>query len=250
MAFFIASKLFWLVFAPSHFLALLTIATAILLNTRFDYVGRKLAVAAAVLFVVLGILPTGAWLAQPLEDRFTRPAWPSHVDGILVLGGGLDTQILEARRAPATERSEARLVSAYELARRYPNARVVFSGGSGRIGGVGGVEAQAAKYIFGQMGLDPRRLTLEGRSRNTWENILFSKKLVKPRPGDVWVLATSALQMPRAKYVAERLHWKMIAWPTDYETARKQAHDFTDIPANLRLADAAFHEWIGLLAYR
>jgi uncharacterized SAM-binding protein YcdF (DUF218 family) len=248
--FFIVSKLFWLVFAPSHILALMTIAAAILLATRYERVGRRLAVAAAVLFVVIGIFPTGILLVRPLEDRFPRPNWPSHVDGVLVLGGGLHADILDARNAPATEFSEARLVSAYELARRYPNARVVFSGGLGRIGGVGGIEAQAAKYIFGQMGLDPKRLTLESRSRNTWENIVFSRKIAQPRPGETWVLATSALHMPRAMRVAERAHWEMIPWPTDYLTAQRQPIVVFDIPVNLGLMDDAVHEWFGLLAYR
>ena len=247
--FFIASKLFWLVFAPSHFLALLTVAAAILLQTKYDRIGRRLAAAAAVLFVVIGIFPTGIWLARPLEDRITRPNWPSHVDGVLVLGGGLGTPILYSRRVPARALSEARLVSAYELARRYPNARIVFSSGSGSISDVFG-DAPAAWYIFRQMGLNPKRLTLEGRSRNTWENIVFSRKIAQPRPGEVWVLATSAIHMPRAMRVAERAHWKMIPWPTDYLTTPDGFGNVFTIPGNLEATDNAIHEWIGLLAYR
>ncbi|MDE2133607.1 MAG: YdcF family protein [Alphaproteobacteria bacterium] len=241
--------MFWLIFAPSHFLALMTIAAAILLATKFERIGQRLAAAAAVLFVVIGILPTGILLARPLENRFTRPGWPSHVDGILVLGGGLDTDVLKSRAAPAATLAEARIVSAYELARRYPNARVVFSGGSGAINGKSG-DAPAAKYIFGQLGLDPSRLTLEGRSHNTWENFVFSRAIAKPRPGEVWVLATSAIHMPRSMRVAERIHWNMIPWPTDYLTADGQFLGIFEIPKNLEIMDAAVHEWIGLIAYR
>lgn len=266
MSLFTTSRLFWLIAAPSHFLALMTITAAILLTMkfdcigrykfnrvvrdRFDRIGRYLVIASAVLFVVIGILPTGIWLARPLEDQFTRPKWPSHIDGVLVLSGGLHTLILDSRDAPATEISEARLVSAYELARRYPNARIVFSGGSGTIGGAGVTEARAAEYIFGQMGLDPKRLALEDQSRNTWENIFLSRKLAKPRRGEIWVLATSAIHMPRAMQIAERLHWKMIPWPTDYLTARKQSLGLFFVPENLLLFDKGFHEWLGLLAYR
>lgn len=250
MGFFIASKLFWLIFAPSHFLALMTIAAAILLATRFERIGRRLAAAAAVLFVVIGILPTGILLARPLENRFARPGWPSHIDGVLILGGGLGTQILDSRHAPAMTTNETRLVSAYELARRYPNARIVFSGGSGNLDGDRFPEALAAKYIFAQMGLDPGRLTLEGRSRNTWENIVFSQKILRPRLGEVWVLAAPAIQMPRAMHVAERAHWKMVPWPTDYLTAREGFPGFFEVPDNLMLMDSAVHEWLGLFAYR
>jgi uncharacterized SAM-binding protein YcdF (DUF218 family) len=198
------------------------------------------------LFVVFGILPTGTWLTLPLENRFTRPDWPAHVDGVLVLGGGTGTAIILSRGVPATKSSEPRLVAAYELARRYPNARVVFSGGSGSLAG-GDLDTVGAKYIFAQMGLDPRRLTLETRSRNTSENIALSQKLVKPKPGDVWVLATSAMHMPRAMRIAKRAHWKMIAWPTDYSTTRKGFGSFFAVPGNLEATDNAMHEWIGLL---
>jgi uncharacterized SAM-binding protein YcdF (DUF218 family) len=247
--FFIVSKLFWLVFAPSHFLALVTIAAAILLATKYERIGRRLAFASAVLFVVIGILPTGKWLTLPLGNRFTRPDWPAHVDGVLVLGGGTGTEIIVSRGVPATRSSEPRLVAAYELARRYPNARIVFSGGSGNLGG-GSVETVGAKYIFAQMGLNPKRLILEGRSRNTGENIAFSQKTVNPRPGEVWVLAMSAIHMPRAMRIAKRAHWKMIAWPTDYSTTPKGFGALFAIPENLEATDNAIHEWIGLLAYR
>ncbi len=247
--FFTASKLFWLVFAPTHFLTLLIVSAAILLNTKFERLGRRLAYAAVVLFVVIGILPTGTWLTLPLENRFARPAWPAHVDGVLVLGGGTGTAIIVSRGVPATKSSEPRLVAAYELARRYPNARVVFSGGSGSLAG-GDLETIGAKYIFAQMGLNPKRLTLESRSRNTGENIAFSQKLVNPKPGDVWILATSAIHMPRAMRAAKRTHWKMIAWPTDYSTTPNGFGSLFAIPGNLEATDNAIHEWIGLLAYR
>ncbi len=137
--------------------------------------------------------------------KFPRPAFPAHVDGVLVLGGGIVPEILAARHVPATEIGESRMAAAAELARRYPNARILYSGGSGEIGGSVMPEAQVARYIFAQMGLGPARLTLEDKSRTTRENILFSRVLAKPQPGQTWLLATSALQMPRAMQVAAQL---------------------------------------------
>jgi uncharacterized SAM-binding protein YcdF (DUF218 family) len=68
------------------------------------------------------------------------------------------------------------------------------------------------------------------------------------------VLATSALQMPRAMGVAQRLGWPMIAWPTDYTTPPRSSswNVFGEInmPARLTLVDEATHEWLGLAAYR
>jgi len=249
MGFFSVSKLIWFAFAPSHLLAWMCIASAILLFTKYDRLGRRLSIASAVLFVLIGILPLHTWLIRPLENEFPRPQWPSHVDGVLTLGGGLNTAVLVSRDAPAMELSEARLVSTYELARLYPNARIIFSGGSGQLGGTKLPEAQAARYIFGQMGLETGRLTFEDRSHNTWENILYSQKIAKPRRGEVWLLATSAIHMPRAMGVAKRLGWEMVAWPTDYLTARKGLGGTFEVAGNLSFMDYAVHEWLGLLAY-
>jgi uncharacterized SAM-binding protein YcdF (DUF218 family) len=249
-AFFPVAKLGWLVLAPSHLLFWLALASAVALVAGRARLGRWLAILTALLFVVFGVLPTGEWLARPLEDEYPRPAaLPAHVDGILDLGGGLGADVLAQRNAPAAALSEARLVSTYELARRYPDARVMFSGGWGRH-----PDATAAAYVFAQMGLDPRRLTLESRSHDTFENLLFSERLVGPKRGEVWVLATSAIQMPRAMMVARQLGWPMIAWPTDYMTrpagGRRPLADYLEVAGNLSRADEGLHEQLGLLAYR
>ena len=248
--FFILNKLVSLALAPARLLLWLSLATAIMLVLGRRRAGRALAVATAAVFVVFGVAPVGDWLARPLENQYPRPTPPpARVDGILTLGGGLGTGVLLARGAPADAESETRLVSTFELARRYPKARVVFSGGWGA-----DPDATAAAYIFAQMGLDPARLTLESRSRDTYENLLFSQRLVQPKPGDVWVLATSALQMPRAKAVARRVGWTLIPWPTDYTTSPrpgfKPLADYLDVAGNLARADQTLHEWVGLLAYR
>jgi uncharacterized SAM-binding protein YcdF (DUF218 family) len=248
--FFDLNKLVSLVFAPARLLLWLTLATGIALLLGRVRTGRALALATAVIFIAFGVLPLGDWLARPLENQYPRPAPPpARVDGILTLGGGLGTGILTARGAPADAESETRLVSTFELARRYLKARVVFSGGWGA-----DPDSTAAAYIFAQMGLDPARLTLEDRSRDTYENLLFSQRLVRPKPGEVWVLATSALQTPRAMAVARRLGWTLIPWPTDYKTSpsssRRPLADYLNVTSNLTRVDQALHEWVGLLSYQ
>ena len=249
-SFFHLAKAAWLVLAPSHMVLWLALAAAIALLAGRARLGRALAVATALVLVVFGVAPVGDMLARALESQYPRPATPpSHVDGVVTLGAGLGTDILLARGAPGRAPSETRLVSTFELARRYPAARVVFSGGWGFYN-----DAKAAKVIFDQLGLAPARLTLEPNSRDTYENLLFSQRLVQPRPGQVWVLATSAIQMPRAMAVARRVGWAMVPWPTDYLTTPRlrlrALGDYLDVVRNLRTADEALHEWIGLIAYR
>jgi uncharacterized SAM-binding protein YcdF (DUF218 family) len=248
--FFVLSKLFWLVGAPSHWLGMLVLATALCLLLRWMRAARAFSLAAALLLLLAGILPLNSWMICALEDRYPRPAWPAHVDGILILSPGFDTATLKERGVPATNAGDMRLVEGFAAARHYPGARVVFTGGSGVLGGAKYSEAETARYLFGELGLDPARLTLEPQSRNTYENILFSKALTKPKPGETWLLVTSAFHMPRAVAIARKLDWPMVPWPSDYITGTHAPSADFGIGANLALSDYAVHEWIGLLAYR
>ena len=207
---------------------------------------------AGLLFVTILLLPLGAWLVKPLEDRFVHPAWPDHVDGILVLGGGAVPGILAERGMPVSLPGSARLLAAAEAARHYPNAKLVFSGGSGELIRTKGTEADVARVILRQAGIDTHRVVFEDRSSNTFENIAFSRKLVSPRPGETWLLVTSAFHMPRAMAVARKAGWTMIAWPSDYLTGTHAAGPSfpASFSANLNALELGVHEWIGLAAYR
>lgn len=244
--FFLVSKVFWFLLRPSHALMLLALATAALLISGRPKPAKRLCLWTAGLFVVFGVLPTGPMLVQSLEDAYPRPPLPQHVDGILTLGGGLDTRTIRSRHAPGEPPSESRLVSAYELAHRYPSARVAFSGGWGN-----NADWIAARYIFAQLGLDSRRIVLERQSHNTYENLLFSQRLVHPLPDQNWILATSALQIPRAMAIARKLNWPLIPWPTDYltPTGPPKFSDIFDFGRNVSQADLGVHELLGIWAY-
>src|SRR5690242_15377434 len=146
--FFAISKLFWMLAAPSHWLGLLVLACALCLMLQRVRAARVLALAAALLLVVAAILPLNSYIVRALENQYPRPAWPAHVDGILILGAGYNTAVLRARHAPASNGAAYRLTEAYGAARHYPNARVVFSGGSGMLGGVDWSEAESARYVL------------------------------------------------------------------------------------------------------
>jgi uncharacterized SAM-binding protein YcdF (DUF218 family) len=244
--FFPASKAFEFIAAPSHVLLWLVVGAATALLLGHIHAARVLGVLGAALFILIGVAPLSSVLARPLEDRYPRRPLPAQITGIVTLGGGLGASTLITRGAPGTSPSLDRLVSTYDLARRHPEARIVFTGGWGQY-----ADAIAARDDFQRMGLAPERLTLEDRSRNTYENLAFTQALARPRPGETWVLATSAIQLPRAMAVARRVGWTMIPWPTDYRTDTRPfwLGGWFAIGGNLRLADEAAHEWIGLAAY-
>lgn len=249
---FAFSKLVGFFLAPGNVLVVLLAAGVAMRRTQWARLGSRFTTITAALFLFLLVFPVGQWIVRPLEDRFARPAWPRHVDGILVLGGGLDPVIFDTRHSLSEDAQEGRLVAAAELARRYPHARIVFSGGSGALFGDSTPEANAAKLAFAQLGIDNARLMFEDRSRNTWENILFTQYLVRPQAKSCWILATSASQMPRAMEIAARLHWNLLPWPTDYATSAGSFRLFSDfdLADNLRTLDIGLHEWFGIAAYR
>jgi uncharacterized SAM-binding protein YcdF (DUF218 family) len=242
MEFFDLSKLFWILAAPSHLLVW-ALTIGVVFHRRLF--GRVLLILAASSFLALMLLPIGDWAMSSLENQYARGPWPDHVDGVLELGGGINPGVLAARGLPGAETGEGRMVAAAELARRYPGARIIFSGGNPDRGVP---EAGVARYIFGQLGIAQRNVIYEDRARDTWENFVYARALAKPKIGETWLLVTSAAHMPRAMAVARRLGWTMRAWPSDYATMPGGGPESFGI--NVTHLDLAAHEWAGLLAYR
>ena len=105
--------------------------------------------------------------------------------------------------------------------------------------------------FFIQSGIEPSRLMLEDRARNTAENAQFSKQLAQPKPGENWLLITTAYHMPRSVGAFCQQGWNVIPYPVDHFTRGAEnlySPGFSLIyhANNLVLAT---HEWLGLLAY-
>ncbi len=242
MEFFDLSKLFWFAAAPSH---LLVWALVVGVVFRRRWFGCALLIPAALGFMALVLLPIGDWAMSGIEDQYARGPWPDHVDGILELSGGINPGVLSARGLPGAEFGEGRMVAVAELARRYPGARIVFSGGNPDRGVS---EAEVAGFVFGQLGIARSTVIYEDRARDTWENLAFGRALAKPKSSETWLLVTSAYQMPRAMAVARRLGWKMRPWPSDYVTMPGGGPESFGV--NVTHLDLATHEWLGLVVYR
>ncbi|MDA8231522.1 MAG: YdcF family protein [Magnetospirillum sp.] len=249
---FVLSKLFWDVLHPSSLLLLLLSAGAFLIGGRFLGAGRLAVATSAVCLLAIAALPVGDGLMAPLEDRFPAVRIPPpHVDGIIVLGGAIDLDLSGARRMPSLNSAAERMTTFAALARRYPDARLVFSGGSNLLEQRALREADVARTLLADLGVDVGRVVFERNSRNTYENAVFSKELVHPGRGETWILVTSAAHMPRAAGVFRRIGWPVLPWPTAYKTSGEWhwAHGL-DLAGGLDKVDGAAHEWAGLAYYR
>ena len=250
--FFYLSKVFWLFAQPLN-LSIVLLAAG--LAAGFFGARRPLRWAAALAFLILAVstwTSAGQLMLSPLEERFPRPPAPERVDGIVVLGGGFEGAINKARGGYELNGGGDRFVEAAVLARRYPDARIVISGGVGELILDGEDDAAAASRLLTALGVAPGRLTLEGKSRNTYENALFTRELVTPRPGETWLLVTSAAHMPRSVAVFRAAGWTgIVPWPVNYRTGTTwQAWYDAPFPERLGQFEWAFREWIGLVAYR
>jgi uncharacterized SAM-binding protein YcdF (DUF218 family) len=250
--FFVVSKILGLLTWPSNLLIVLGFAGALLLATRFARAGLQCLLASLLLLAICSFSPLGNALMLPLEQRF--PPWNpagGAPDGIVVLGGAFDTVVAPARGEISLNEAAERMTGAIELARKYPNARIVFSGGSGQLIYGGSTEAELAARLFDDLGVPASRLITEDRSRDTDENAKFSKAVADPKPGERWLLVTSAHHMPRAVGAFRRVGFDVEAYPVDWRTRGPEdlARPFRTASDGLKRTDTAAHEWIGLFVY-
>ena len=251
--FFLLSKTLGFMLLPANFLIGAGVLGAVLLATRWAFLGRRLLIAAVVVLAICGFSPLGNWLLYPLEQRF--PPWDAErgvPDGIIVLGGSIEPELSAARGRAALTHAADRMIAAAALARRYPNARIVFSGGNANL--VSDDTAKEADYalsLFESLGIPRERLTMERRSRNTQENAEFSKVLVNPKDGERWLLVTSAYHMPRSVGLFRKAGFAVEPYPVDWRVGESSdLLKFAPVAVDgLERTDIAMREWIGLTAY-
>jgi uncharacterized SAM-binding protein YcdF (DUF218 family) len=250
--FFYLSKIIWFFAGPTNFLVVLGVMGAALLFTRWKRLGRAVVSAAALCLLMIGFSPVSKLLARPLENRFPQQRLEDGrpVDGIIVLGGAIGF----GRGQVAFNEAASRMSAAIELAKKHPHARLVFTGGDAAlIDSEAQTEANAAAQFFLTAGIEADRIVLESRSRNTRENALFTRQLIRPKPGERWLLVTSAFHMPRAVGCFRAVGIEPQAFPVDYRTdgdARDFVLPFRHMFNGMQLADLAVKEWIGLVVYR
>ncbi len=242
------SKIIELVLEPSNFLVGVLVVGVLLLAIGRRRGGGWLVGIATAAMVALTIFPIGQWALVPLEDRFPPVPLPARIDGIVLLGGAVRIPESVAHDKPALNSMAPRITETAALARRYTDVPVVLSGGDPAIVNPVQSEAQITRALLISIGVDPRRILTDDRSRNTHENAVDAKAVAKPTPGQVWVLVTSANHMPRAMGCFRAVGWDMVPDPVDYETSGTRLGLYFDHDAVA--LETALHEWFGLVVYR
>jgi len=236
--FFLASKTVGALLTPSNFLITIGVLGLALILGRYRPLGQKLLVICVAGFAICGFLPIGNLLLLTIETRF--PAWNDNgaaPDGIVILGGEID-----------------RIFAGIKLARKYPKARIVFSGGNpSLIRTDDSTEADDVEGLLADLGVERGRFLFDRQARNTLENVEFSKAVAQPKPGERWLLVTSAYHMPRAIALFRKAGFAVEPYPVDSQKKRDWAQILTlnsSFLTRVNQVDTAAHEWAGLVAYR
>ncbi len=221
------SKILWEIANPDMLILLTLVIGTLLLWFRQQKAGRNVLTLVTVVLLAFVFLPVDKWLLWPLENRFPQAVTlPKNVDGIIVLGGGEDPLVSAIRKRPQVNGAAERLIAFVALGNQYPEAKLVFTGGTGHLSLQEYKGADTAREVLQQLGFNTDRVLFESQSKNTIENARFSHRLVQPKAGEKWILITSAYHMPRSVGLFRKAGWQVIPYPVDYQTTGILQYDW------------------------
>ena len=258
--FFVLSKLAHILIEPLNWLMILIALALLFLLLRKNHLVRRALSIGLCLGFFIGYMPTSQFAMRILED--TVPQTPitqkqlNQVGGILILGGAIEGGPITRDRGEVSIGSSAeRVTKALQLLREHPELPFIFSGYSGRLLPQGLSEADAFKRLMQEQGLGNHPGYYENQSRKTYENMLYSKKIIdgiaekegisiKP-----WLLITSASHMLRSMQAAKQQGLLLVPLSVDYQTSKQTSWYRFDLVEGGDQWNRLIHELVGIVAY-
>jgi uncharacterized SAM-binding protein YcdF (DUF218 family) len=234
------------VLAPPAILIVLSLAGA-LIALVWQRAGIALALASSLLLYAAATPVVSSYLLRRVEARLPQSADLAAAQAIIVLGGDVragDGADIPDRLGPL---SLERVVFGAQAHRRL-QLPVVVSGGT--VQGAHASEAALMKAALEEDFAVPVAWN-EDRSRTTWENALYTARLLLPEKLTTVVVVTQAWHLPRALWAFERVGLKALPWPAPRTVPqRSEVGDFLPSLAALRDTSYALREMIGGVFYR
>ena len=244
------SKNIWLILGPINFLIILICIGLCLKLFKKKFSSNFFLILSFIYFCIIAVLPTGYYFLNKLESSFqSKKILESNIDGLLILGGPSSSNLSYIHQQVSFNEAGERLTESIKVIKNFKPKKIIFSGGSPSQT-FDSSHAYVAEKFFSEMGIETDNIIFEFKSRNTYENILFSMEIAQPKKEENWLIITSAFHMKRAIYIAEKLDWKFIPYPVDFRTGllpyTKPSITFL---RNINTFDLASHEIIGLISY-
>jgi uncharacterized SAM-binding protein YcdF (DUF218 family) len=249
--FFYLSKLLAFFFSPLVWIFILLLYS---FKTKIEGRAKKLRIIA----VSLLYLCSNAFLV----DEFFRawePVTPDYdlmttrYDGAIVLGGigAIDLRLNKLNFGPSGDR----LFQVLPLYYKGRIKKIIFTGGSGSIEFPEKKEGIYVKKYLNSIHFPDSSLIIEGESKNTYENAVFTKKILDSLElNGTFLLVTSGYHMPRSMAIFKKAGYKNIL---PYVTNRSSGirrytfdHLFIPTPGALFALEFLIHEWVGFIVYK
>lgn len=248
------SKILPLFVMPISVVMILVLA-ALLLLAR----GRT-RIASGVLVAAIGVLWISSTplmaeaLYRNLEARYPPlPLEQVPEAGCIVILGGVLSPPLKPRVDTELSGSIDRVYKAAQLYRAGKARMLVVTAGEQPWSQSPWAEAELIRDLLMEWGVPREAIFLEGSSRNTRENAIYSRNLIDSIHCETSLLVTSAAHMPRAAAAFRAVGVSIVPVSTDVRVVDRglpAAMDFLPDAAALAMSSEAIREWIGQAFYR
>jgi uncharacterized SAM-binding protein YcdF (DUF218 family) len=248
----VASQIVKFLIEPFNLLVILLLLVYGLLVFNKLFLAKNIIISLLIIIGLISFSPFANWLLWTLEEKYPPYEDSMDIDGIIVLSGAEKAFNSLIWNQPVLNSASERDFAFIALSKKYRNAKLVFTGGNSSLDKKEYQPSDVARQLFSMHGVDVSRVFFENESRNTWESILNTRKMIKLEKDENWVVITSAWHMERTMKFLCKAGWKnVIPYPVDYRsvplTYWKAGWSFSGNMIKIKLA---VKEWLGLYFYQ
>jgi uncharacterized SAM-binding protein YcdF (DUF218 family) len=217
-----------------------------------------------VLSVIILWVAGNRWVAVSLARSLEWRSMPAETiptaEVIVVLGGATEPQDPPRSGVEVNDAAD-RIFYAARLYHQKKAPIILLSGGSISWEARGSSPAKEMAEILILLGVPQEDMWLELESQNTYENALYSHKILEEKGIKRIILVTSAMHMPRSAALFEHQGVKVIPAPTDFTVTEKVWNDLSEggiekkiisifpSASYLSLTTTVLKEYLGMFVY-
>ena len=208
---FILSKVLLIFLLPLTWIFLLLIYALILKNQQLK---KKILITSVLLLYLFSAPILIDLYARKWDYPTAKLAASTKYSCVIVLGGFTGERADKTGYfGPAADR----LIQGIELVNMGKAAKILITSGDGSLNPDGFSEAVWVQGELKKLNMPDSSVLIEGKSRNTIENAVFTKRLlIAKHLAPPYLLVTSAFHMRRSVVIFEKAGLKVIPFPSNY----------------------------------